>query len=135
MPVPIWKDTIYTAVTDAFDYRLLWGGQTLCEGTASPYPDGVVRISLNELTEQFLNNDLPDYYVIAENSTYNAPDALKTVFLYSGDELLMSRSFIYDWSYDTYRDILSEPINGHLDPRMKIMYTAYRASAGQICIV
>lgn len=133
MPEPIWKDTTYTGLT-SFGFEILEDGSVIYEGYASAYPDGVVRLNVGPLVEHRLHNNLPDFSSTT-GGTFTVPEACRTYSLQSGGTQLHSWQFIYDWSYEDFNPTLSDPVNGHLDSRMKLLYSAYKSSSSQICIV
>ena len=131
MTIPIWKDTQYTASTTV-EYELTAGGVTLAEGKLSPFPDGTARMYVNRLCEKYLSSSLESF----EDSAYTDTNAAVEFELTSGGTVLGTWKFLNDWSYEdkgTGSRILSNPINGHMDGRMKLLFTEYNESSGTIC--
>lgn len=128
--IPIWKDTIYTGTT-GFEYTVECDGQTLAEGVLSLHPDGKVHFPINRIAENYLDSDI-DF-----STEINQQDnALRTFSLMSGYTQVASYDFIFDWSYSDVpagNYILSHPINGHMDSRMKLMYSSYNNVPRNIC--
>ena len=128
--IPIWKDTLYTGTT-GFEYSVVCDGETLAEGVLSTHPDGVVRFPINRIAENHLENDI-DFNTEINNHT----KALRTFHLMSGVTEVASYIFISDWSYSDVpvgNYTLSNPINGHMDSRMKLLYTTYNNVPRNIC--
>lgn len=136
---PIWKDyNIYPGGTYnyTFHYYITESGSTavLYEGRADKLPNDLFSYRANTLCAPFLSMK---FYT--ETGTYSHPEALKT-FVFSDADLgdlepVDSVEFLYDWSYEDKEygyDILSKPINGHMDPRMNFYITVLNTTNGTI---
>ena len=127
----IWKDIYFSANTTELPIRVITGGKTIYEGVLSTYPNETqVRTLLNKICAPYLSMNYP-----ANSGVTSHPEAYKTFTVqdFSGNTL-DSKDFIYDWSYEGFNEILSKPVNGHLDPRMRLFYTMYRSTAGNITV-
>lgn len=128
--IPIWRDCVYTGST-GFQYSVRVGGETIADGVLSPYPDGIVRLPINRIAENYLSSDL-DF----SDGVHTHPDAARTFSLCSGDTVVATYDFILDWGYSDVpagNYTLSNPINGHLDSRMKLLYSTYNTIPRNIC--
>lgn len=136
---PIWYDTLYTeSNTRDFAYTLELDGETIYSGMAvrQPGTSGPV-INISKICQDYLHMELPDFRNY-NNDVFSSPDAIKSFNLLVYGEARVTYKFMYNWSYDfdrmpyknPVRDVFtsSQPINGHLDPRMKMMITYYSAA-------
>lgn len=132
MAQPIWKDIFYTADTE-FNFTLEAGGETLYSGRADLDPTGVVKINISRLVELHFRNDID----VAATGVTKDLNAYKTIQLRSNDILLASYDMVFCYDYQTRnvadKQSMSDPVNGHLDPRMKIFYTSFRNTGSTFC--
>lgn len=123
----IWKDTALT-LSASTNYTIETGGKTVFAGRCDMQPDGVCEILTNKACQYWLKQNFPT----ATGVTVN-PDALKTFYINdSRGNALATEQFLFDWSYEDITDnsvSLSFPINGILDPRMKLFWSAYNEQA------
>lgn len=136
----IWRDTYYTSNSDVLAYYIKTeDDEVIFAGKAYRLPsDGTVKIKINSICSNYLNNDLGP--LLEANETDNttlarAEDALRTFYLYKADDdtLLETYEFLYDWSYDfnftsTGGLSLSKPINRRKAANMYSIQTSYSAS-------
>ncbi len=154
--IPLWKDIKYTTTGDSFVFRLITGdgssqshkAVTICQGLAYPYPDGTISIDVSEFVRNYMATYAEDEGLFVnfdrEDTSYNAlrtePKKAGTVRFqsFSGEPgtTLETYSFIDIWddSVDEFSGdkVLSNPINGHLDPRAIFFYTIYKSQPGTI---
>lgn len=140
--IPIWKDTYFTGVTPNLNFMVRLDGGKIYESTLGRMPNGgELDFRINKVCESYLNTNLPDFRNITD-STILHNNATREAVLYvknNGTETyteLARWNLINDWSYEDFineNKPLSEPINGHLDSRMKLFYTVYRNNSGNIC--
>lgn len=127
----IWKDKVFSAATDTLPIEISVDGETIYKGTLSSFPGSTeVKTQLNRLCESFLSIEYPEASGVTAH-----PEALRT-FIVSDNSgnTLTSVDFIYDWSYEDFRPVLSNPVNGHLDSRMRVPYTLWSGDNGDITI-
>lgn len=139
---PIWKDITYTAQVPASGLEIIIreGSTVIYQGLIHTLPDGLSDFCINRICEHLLDTELPDFRAMTDNTVHN-DNAYKIFTAYSvngGTETLIGTySFLNDWSYEEYGNgdrALSNPINGHMDSRMKLLYTAFRNNTGSnIC--
>lgn len=139
--IPIWKDTTYTGVTADTIYTLQVGPTEVYRSKISLFPDGTSEMNLNRICENFLDSSLPDFTNITDSAISQPNACIKfQVYTWSGNtfHFIDWYDFLNDWSYEDYGNgdrILSNPINGHMDSRMKLFYTVYKNNSGSICYV
>lgn len=136
----IWKDTYYTSNSDVLAYYIKTDDdEVIFAGKAYRLPsDGTIRIKINSICSNYLNNDLGPLLEANEadgTTLARAEDALRTFYLYKADDntLLETYEFLYDWSYDfnfttTGGMPMSRPINGRKAANMYSIQTSYLAS-------
>ena len=123
---PIWKDTYYFANhLDVFEYSLKYNGVSVYFGKAYCGPgDGGPMVQVNKICQNFLKNNIE----LTEGVHSN--DGAYGVFSLCNSEGLELGNYVFlmdyggVWSGETGY-VMTEPINGHLDPRMYVMHTQY----------
>ena len=125
----IWKDTSFTSTLDTLPFTIQVDGETIYEGVLSKMPGkNEVSMNVNKLCESSLGLDFPETTGVTSH-----PEAYRVFSIVdSGGTTLATRDFIYDWSYEDFRPVLSSPVNGHIDCRMRLPYTMYRSTAGAV---
>lgn len=128
MKSPIYK-TLTQALTGETDYDIKVSGETIHSGRAKSY------ININNQCETFLNCDLNNIDTV-ENEVVSNSDAYKefTVQTPNGSDVY---GLLYDWSYDSdwtgqTKHNMSDPVNGHLDARMKMMSSIFDTAQTEI---
>lgn len=130
MPLaPIWKDRLVTLASsgDYADFEIRQNtaaGTLLYTGRAYPRPgetDIVARI--NDICAAHLGAPLPDF-----GNRYTPMQVSETFVTLVGGVTKDTITFVNDWSYDagktwTSGSILSDPINGELDPRQWLLFS------------
>lgn len=127
----IWNDTDFTLSGQTRPVRITVDGKEIFRGVLNAYPNEEdVSMLINKVCEPFLEIDYPENTGVTSH-----PEAYRifTVEDWSGNTL-GSQDFIYDWSYETWRPVMSNPVNGKLDPRMRLPYTMWRSAAGSVDI-
>lgn len=136
---PIWKDTYYYLTDstqtglDPLDYSitLTTNGveNEIFRGRAYQRPtDTFIRLNINKICQNYLSNDIQSLLESgAQSAVTNEAYGLFKLYDDNTDTLLETYGFLYDWSYDAKdfgSDILmSNPVNGHYDARMKTLMT------------
>lgn len=134
---PIWKDTyFYAERMEELVYSIRTGGVAIYYGKAYCAPgDGGPYVQVNKICRNYLKNVLPDFR--GTDDTVYQNDGAVADFSLCGDggyELCNYR-FLLDWAGDWVGESgysMSEPINGHLDPRMYLMYTEYNDASTSV---
>lgn len=124
---PVWKDTVYRITGDTFDYAVKVGGVTV-------WTDVAYRLPGNERIEIYMNRIAADYMegnlAFTTGLTSNPKEYVEFgLYRKAGDTLTLMEtygflfSFEGEWNGETR--MLSNPINGVLDSRMLMPFTAY----------
>lgn len=123
----IWKDTALT-LSASTNYTIETGGKVVFTGRCDMQPDGTCEILTNKACQYWVKQNFPTETGVTRNS-----DALRTFTINDmGGNTLVTEQFLADWSYEENTDsaiTLSRPINGVLDPRMKLFWSAYNEEA------
>ena len=129
---PLWKDTYYKIYDKTeFEYTLALNSVTVYTGRAKKAPDEEsIVINVNKICQDFLHQSISDLRALDNDVVENegaygiwslcdefGAELHSWVFLCQYDD---------DWTGETVYN-MSEPINGHLDPRMKMMATMYNS--------
>lgn len=125
----IWNDTDFTLSGQTRPVRITVDGKEIFRGVLNAYPNEEdVSMLINKVCEPFLEMDYPASTGVTKHGmaykVFNVED-------WSGNTL-GSQDFIYDWSYETWRPVMSNPVNGKLDPRMRLPYTMWMSAAGDV---
>lgn len=129
----IWKDKYVTLGNGSpLNYRIKVGNNVIYSGKAFKRPnatDNIIRI--NDICADYLENVLPT--LSAAQFTALGGVTFETQ-VQSGSTWTTkdTTTFINDWSYDYDHDVetdgMSFPINGKIDKRQLLLFTAYNAS-------
>lgn len=132
---PIWYDTFYTEEGSNIEYSIILDGTEIYKGRAGRRPNETgIKVNVAEICKDYVYVELPDFRDY-DNDVFASPTAIRDFTLLSWGEAQVTYRFMYNWTYDyeympyknPERDVfpLSDPINGRLDPRMKMMITYY----------
>lgn len=134
MAYPIWKDYYVTLGAGAsYEYRVLAGGSIIYSGKAAKRPGNAsVQIKINDICADYLNHTLPN--LSPEEFTELQYPINFIIQVYNGSwSNVASVEFLNDWSYDYAYNVATEgmafPINGKVDSRQWLTYTAYGVTA------
>lgn len=133
MAVPIWKDYIVNLGTgDSIQYRItiVNTGEVIYSGKAYRKPgDTDIYARVNDICADYLSHTLPTLtdraFTALDMPTFRVQKRVASSGGYSWTDVT-SVQFYNNWSYDygQVSNVLSAPINGHVDLRMPILYTA-----------
>lgn len=132
----IWKDITYNTTGDTFDFKICdESDNILYKGSARAFPDGGIRIPINKICSRYLNTSLTINSAMTDNLIHHSDAYREFKLKNKNNGLEIAYNLLNDWSYEEeYEDrTLSEPINGHLDSRMKLLYTVFKSNGGTIC--
>lgn len=146
MKYKINEDIFYSTSADTFSFYIENNGVTIFKGRAYKSPDkATCDINITDICRDWVCNKLPDFrnYTDSAVSQTEAYQEFK-LYTYSGNTeelvpmLLETYNILFDWDYDMpwsgQSCTLSEPVNGHMDSRMKLVYSVYRDTTGEsIC--
>lgn len=136
MAIPIWKDKIVDLGTsESVDFCIKLehpSGQMIYRGKAHRRPGEThIYIRVNDICADYLQNTLPTLSQ-AEFSELSFPLKFYVQRLIDGEWVSASSfEFLNDWSYDDSYDPstmgMAFPVNGRIDARQWVVYTAYDA--------
>lgn len=129
MAHPIWKDYyVNIGSSDSMDYQIYANSVLIYSGKAYKRPGAAdIQIRINDICSDYLKNTIPNF----EPQTFSEA-AEKVVFQVVADGKTEEVEFYNDWSYDyTFNpeNGLSHTINGRIDSRQWLIYSAYDASS------
>lgn len=131
---PIWKDIEFTTSAATLDYTIAdESGNTVHQGYTMRMPDQTgITININNRLEEYVTPDFDENIENKYNDVVTNGDAYKPYQIINNatQQQLETYGFLYDWSYEDRWTgqtayLMTEPINGHLDPRMRTMFTMY----------
>lgn len=133
---PIWKDIEFKSSASTLDYLIRDDESEIVHtGYANRMPDQTgVTININNRVEELLGPDFDLDIREADDDVIANGRAYRAFGIGSGSTELETYGFLYDWSYEDYKwtgqtgYMMSEPINGHLDPRMRSVFTLYNSA-------
>lgn len=129
---PIWKDIELTSTADTLDYEI-WdeSAHTIHNGITMRMPDNTgITLNVNTRLEEYLKPDFASDFTDTADDVLNNPNGYREFRYRIPGEILETYGFLYDWSYEENwtgqtRYNMTKPINGHIDERMKCMFTNY----------
>ena len=131
MYAPIWRDTYYQSSGDSiFIYSIAYDGNTIYNGKAfcGPNEDGPV-IQINDICSDYLYNSLGDFRGLYDDVVSENGAGLFSVCDSNGAELInwkFLKDYTDSWTGQSGYN-MSQPVNGHLDSRMKAFWTMYNS--------
>ena len=129
---PIWMDTYYYARNkDVFNYMITSEGVPVFTGKSYCAPgNGGPYIKVNGISSDFLSNGLGDFRnIVSDVISENAVGRFSICDEYGAECMnwIFLKDYTSDWTGQTEYNMVN-PINGHMDPRMKVFYTIYNDS-------
>lgn len=133
--VPIWKD-FFAQLAGVYRIIVADTEDVIYSGYAVPKPgETSAQVRINDICADYLDNVLPTLsqaeFTRLSNPTFKVQSRVQGAGGYQWVDIT-SVQFLNDWSYDYDFDPvtmgLSFPINGHVDPRMPIVWTGYEVS-------
>ena len=141
-----YSDAFFASSADTMEYVIKQGDTYIFRGIAVKAPGAdYAYIDVGKICRQYLDNNLPDFRDFNDQIT-RLPNALQKFTLssvqhntiWTGSDTYLDDvteqveeiySFIFNWDYEGTADNegmpLSDPVNGHMDCRMKLIYTQY----------
>lgn len=131
------EDFFFETTASTLDYMISTGGQVIFQGRAVKSPaNPVLRVNVGKRVRDYLENEMPDFRDY-DGVVVPHPDALLDFELQDvfGNPLETYRVLL-DYTEDfTGADmILSDPVNGHTDPRQKIFWDSFNTTERDITI-
>lgn len=139
----IYRDIIYSTTASTLNYyiqdnelRKIYVGRAIKAPSAT-----TIDINITKICNNYLFNQLPIDFPSYTSNIVSHEKANRIFTLYDGSTnyILEQYNLLYDFDYESNFNgeeklILSNPINGHLDSRMKILFTEYNYEEEDIII-
>ena len=125
--IPVVKDTYYETTLDTLDYKILLGGFTVFEGRAVKGPEGTLRINVNKIFKDYIENKITDFREV-DGSVIAHPEAFRIFELRdSSDTLLETYGVLFDWGkeWNGQSALLSDPVRPSISQQMKFPISIY----------
>ena len=141
-----YSDAFFASSADTMEYVIKQGDTYIFRGIAVKAPGAdYAYIDVGKICRQYLDNNLPDFRDFNDQIT-RLPNALQKftlssvqhIIIWTGADTYLDDvteqveeiySFLFNWDYEgtAYNEgmPLSDPVNGHMDCRMKLIYTQY----------
>lgn len=131
---PIWKDTYFETTSETINYKIIdLSSDKIIDQKYTKIMPGKTNVSicLNDKLEEYVSPYLDyndgDFSEITDSIVNNIYAIKNYKITYDNNHRYQKFGFLYDWSYGDLANntsfIMSEPVNGHLDPRQKLMQT------------
>lgn len=122
--VPIWQDvTVNLGAYASIEFRITADGIVIYTGKAYRSPGASnIYVRINEICADYLSHSLPSF-TDRTFTAFNLPSFVVQRKPSSSWSTVQTVQFYPDWSYDYgfSSNIISAPINGHLDSRMTVL--------------
>lgn len=125
--IPVVKDTYYETTLDTLDYKILLGGFTVFEGRAVKGPEGTLKINVNKIFKDYIENKITDFREV-DGSVIAHPEAFRIFELRdSSDTLLETYGVLFDWGkeWNGQSALLSDPVRPSISQQMKFPISIY----------
>lgn len=125
--IPVVKDTYYETTLDTLDYKILLGGFTVFEGRAVKGPEGTLKINVNKIFKDYIENKITDFREV-DGSVIAHPEAFRIFELRdSSDTLLETYGVLFDWDkeWNGQSALLSDPVRPSISQQMKFPISIY----------
>ncbi len=142
-----YSDAFFASSADTMEYVIKQGDTYIFRGIAVKAPGAdYAYIDVGKICKQYLDNNLPDFRDFNDQIT-RLPNAFQKftlssvqhTIIWTGADTYLDDvteqveeiyNFLFNWDYEgTVADNegmpLSDPVNGHMDCRMKLIYTQY----------
>lgn len=133
---PIYMDVeYYYPLLEVFNYSIRKNDDAFYFGRSYCAPDeGGTYVNINRICDSYLDNNLPDFRGMTNNVVDNG--AVGDFGLYDTNGICKMnyrflRAYEGSWSGQTGYD-MTKPINGHIDPRMRLLCTIYNDNNASI---
>lgn len=143
-----YRDAVFASSADTLEYVIRRGEDTVFRGIAIKAPGAdYAYIPVGEICRGYLNNPLPsDFdqlndYIMKQLNAWASFElfSVHRTSIWTGPETYIEDiteqpegvfNFLLNWEYigdswDGERRVLSDPINGRIDPRMRFVYTEF----------
>lgn len=146
-----YSDAFFASSADTMEYVIKQGDTYIFRGIAVKAPGAdYAYIDVGKICRQYLDNNLPDFRDFNDQIT-RLPNAFQKftlssvqhIIIWTGADTYLDDvteqveeiyNFLFNWDYegtgaDNEGMPLSDPVNGHMDCRMKLIYTQYGETA------
>lgn len=133
MANPIWKDFyVNLGTADSVQFRILVGDDVIYTGKAFKRPGQANnQIRINDICADYLVNTFPNLvgttFTVGEYVTF-VIQTLSGSSWSTKASVQFDNNWSYDYGYNPARQGMSVPVNGHIDIRQWVVFTAYNAS-------
>lgn len=132
---PIWQDERLLHNYDRLDYYVTFNDETIFRGRAFRSPKNVpIELDINRIVGDWLENGIdPEYEGVLKQE--NAWGQFK-VWDQTTGYLLAEYGVMFNWdqSWSGESKVLSEPVNGKMDPRMRLFWSKYNVSETSVVV-
>lgn len=132
---PIWQDERLLHNYDRLDYYVTFNDETIFRGRAFRSPKNVpIELDINRIVGDWLENGIdPEYEGVLKQE--NAWGQFK-VWDQTTGYLLAEYGVMFNWEQEWSGEskVLSEPVNGKMDPRMRLFWSKYNVSETSVVV-
>lgn len=132
---PIWQDERLLHNYDRLDYYVTFNDETIFRGRAFRSPKNVpIELDINRIVGDWLENGIdPEYEGVLKQE--NAWGQFK-VWDQTTGYLLAEYGVMFNWEQEWSGEskVLSEPVNGRMDPRMRLFWSKYNVSETSVVV-
>lgn len=124
-------DVAYVSNATVLEWEITDGdGNTVAEGVSERRPgEADVRIYPNRILEDLLSSEIPQTGGVTQDA-----GAGRTFILKDSDGNVLETYWFVNSSVPLSGEILSDPVNGHADPRQLVYLTRFDTTAGNLDI-
>ena len=133
MANPIWKDYyVSLGSADSIEYRILCNNEVIYSGKAWKRPGHSTNdIRINDICADYLQNVFPSLvgstFTVGEYVTFFVQTLSDSTWT-TKVSVQFDNNWSYEYDHDPARDGMSIPVNGHVDIRQWVVFTAYNAT-------
>ena len=128
----VWIDDAYDYSGQTLHYRIKKDGFTIVEEEASAR-DFPIKIYLNRVAQAYLESTFPENSGVTQDKGAYAEFALVEMSGDTESRTLYAVTYINAYAGE-FRTAMTNPVNGHADPRQRIFYTSYNNSGTTITV-
>jgi len=124
----IWQDVVFnitpSSTTQTYrDYEIRAFNKQVYVGRGYRDPEGFIKVRANDIVAGEVYNRVPtEFDEIGDIFLVPCPNMIVPISIYSGGIRVSYSEVTADWSYIA-NSRLNDPINGHIDPRMPLVFS------------
>ena len=134
---PAYKDTYYETYSTSLSYYIETGGQIVFEGKAVRGPSGKLRVNINKILKDYIENTIADFRNV-DGQVLPQPEAFKLFELknQNNGEVLATYGVLFDWEgeWNGETKVLSDPIRKRISSAIKFPISVYSPSGETIVL-